>query len=475
MKKLISALIIAATTICAFAQKKPNIAVATFDTIGAFSLDEANIITELFISELGRSNDLKIVDRANFDKIMAEMKFQNTDWSDSEKTAKLGKALSADYIIRGQIMKMGDSIYLSSTILDIQTTQIIFSARERLSNLNEIYDKLESYCFQLSTNVPKPNYFIGEWITGGRQTNDGWGVIDAEYLNPFKDRMKKVTDDSLSRIIFYEDMSCKLFLSNAIKGIHGVYSYDYKNNKFIIESDDYSISGKMSLSSDKKALYILSSTERGISGPPRFTTIYSGFWKILIKAKDLNTSNERNETSAAKENAKEYKIGDEGEGGGIIFYVSQEGFLVYDGMGESKLCHYLEMSKSTLGISNWAPTLDTVNTFDGIGYGKSNTYKIVKSQKKSSLTKDNCAAYRCSLYSTEKTTAGDWFLPSKDELNLMYKTMNATVVSDASSSYFWSSSESTDNYIWIQHFSDGMQYDDNGKDYHNSVRAVRAF
>ena len=165
----------------------------------------------------------------------------------------------------------------------------------------------------------------------------------------------------------------------------------------------------------------------------------------------------------------------EGEGGGIIFYVSQEGFLVYDGMGESKLCHYLEMSKSTLGISNWAPTLDTVNTFDGIGYGKSNTYKIVKSQKKSSLTKDNCAAYRCSLYSTEKTTAGDWFLPSKDELNLMYKTMNATVVSDASSSYFWSSSESTDNYIWIQHFSDGMQYVDNGKDYHNSVLAVRAF
>ena len=106
---------------------------------------------------------------------------------------------------------------------------------------------------------------------------------------------------------------------------------------------------------------------------------------------------------------KTYNIGDEGPGGGIVFYVDKEGFRVYDGKGGEKTCHYLEMSKDALGESYWFPEYsNTGATQKGLGYGKSNTYKILNASTSKRLTEENCAAYRCSKYSTSSTKAGEW-------------------------------------------------------------------
>ena len=185
--------------------------------------------------------------------------------------------------------------------------------------------------------------------------------------------------------------------------------------------------------------------------------------------------NSKNEISEKLNFIPPYKVGDEGEGGGIVFYVSQEGFVVYDGMGGEKLCHYLEMSKSTLGFSGWSPATGHANTSAGIGYGKFNTKKILNYYEEFNLTEENCAAYRCSVYSTEKAAAGEWFLPSRDELNEMYKTMSRTVVSDATYNEFWSSSDLNNLFTCAQNFSDGeLCAEDKGWRWY-SVRAVRAF
>jgi hypothetical protein len=68
----------------------------------------------------------------------------------------------------------------------------------------------------------------------------------------------------------------------------------------------------------------------------------------------------------------------------------------------------------------------------------------------------------------------DWFLPSKDELNLMYTNLKKIDRGDFSSVWYWSSSESYDNAAWFQHFSDGRQ-NGYGKGGHGYVRAVRSF
>jgi hypothetical protein len=68
----------------------------------------------------------------------------------------------------------------------------------------------------------------------------------------------------------------------------------------------------------------------------------------------------------------------------------------------------------------------------------------------------------------------DWFLPSKDELNEMYKERTHLGIS---SGYFWSSSQYNHDVAWYQSLASGSRYYGSGKDdnSYGCVRAVRAF
>jgi hypothetical protein len=78
---------------------------------------------------------------------------------------------------------------------------------------------------------------------------------------------------------------------------------------------------------------------------------------------------------------------------------------------------------------------------------------------------------------------GDWYLPSKEELNLMYinkNIINNTALANGGTSFastaYWSSSNYNSN-LWLQWFTNGNQYAfGNGLEYPDSyVRAIRAF
>lgn len=183
--------------------------------------------------------------------------------------------------------------------------------------------------------------------------------------------------------------------------------------------------------------------------------------------------------------AGSYDIGDFGPGGGYVFYYSEAGFPVYESDNASPvICHYLECSPVELGSITWCPCGNkkccNINTMDGVGAGKLNTAHIVNYTHEQSLTPSNCAAYACSRYFTGTTKEGEWYLPSKLELNLIYENLRKTgkIVSDA---WHWSSSQ-YDNYrACRQRFSDGFQgnlkyYLEYYHKYNDGcVRAVRAF
>ena len=68
----------------------------------------------------------------------------------------------------------------------------------------------------------------------------------------------------------------------------------------------------------------------------------------------------------------------------------------------------------------------------------------------------------------------DWFLPSKDELNLMYQNLKKSNLGGFSEGYYWSSSEDNASDAWSQVFFNGTQYNLYRKP-EVRVRAVRAF
>jgi hypothetical protein len=77
----------------------------------------------------------------------------------------------------------------------------------------------------------------------------------------------------------------------------------------------------------------------------------------------------------------------------------------------------MEVSPVDIGKSEWGDgNEEDPHTLEGLGAGLMNTYNIV-SYNADNMTTANCAAYACLMYSTQTTRKGEWWLPSKVELN----------------------------------------------------------
>jgi len=131
-----------------------TVAVSAFDAKGGLSKDEAESVTELFIAELVKNRTIKVVDRNNFDKILSEMKFQDSDWADSKRVAQLGRALNANSIIRGTVMSLGGQIVITATLLDINTAQILSSSTLQMRRIDEVFEKLPPFTAEIVQNLP---------------------------------------------------------------------------------------------------------------------------------------------------------------------------------------------------------------------------------------------------------------------------------------------------------------------------------
>jgi hypothetical protein len=159
-----------------------------------------------------------------------------------------------------------------------------------------------------------------------------------------------------------------------------------------------------------------------------------------------------------------YRVGSFGPAGGLVFY--DKGAYT-DGW------RYLEAAPSACGSAEWGAYDKSVSgTETAVGSGKWNTQLIVdylRGTGETGKAAQLCADLNIGGYK-------DWFLPSKDELDLMYKNLKAKGFGNFIIDAYWSSSQGYADTAWRQRFSDGNQ--DNfysSKDHSFSVRAVRAF
>lgn len=147
-------------------------------------------------------------------------------------------------------------------------------------------------------------------------------------------------------------------------------------------------------------------------------------------------------------------------GGGIIFYI--------DNTGQHGLIAAVKDTGDVTGRMRWGSAAFKLSGASGtaVGTGSANTTKIIAVEGKSLVYAARlCRNYRGGGHS-------DWFLPSKDELYLLYQQKN--VVGGFVQGAYWSSSEFDHSLAWTKYFyNDIAQY--SHKDRFNGVRAIRAF
>jgi len=117
-------------------------------------------------------------------------------------------------------------------------------------------------------------------------------------------------------------------------------------------------------------------------------------------------------------------------------------------------------------------------TGTAIGTGASNTEKIVEKFGHAEPYNNNTdyAAKLCAnlVVSEDGVTYDDWFLPSKDELNLMFENLKKNNIGGFSDVAYWSSSEFRANGAWYQGLLSGYQ-SGRSRDFDYWVRPVRVF
>ena len=159
-------------------------------------------------------------------------------------------------------------------------------------------------------------------------------------------------------------------------------------------------------------------------------------------------------------------VGQIGPGGGKVFF---------DKGNSSGGWQYLETAPndqvsplradSLLGVSWGCSGMSTPVTEFTVGSGESNTTFIVNE-----CNELNFAAKVC--HDLVLGGQNDWFLPSRDEMNLLQKNIN---IITGNQLYYWTSSSSGNTAFYYYYYYTNSYYYNDQKNTLRGVRAVRAF
>jgi hypothetical protein len=210
-----------------------------------------------------------------------------------------------------------------------------------------------------------------------------------------------------------------------------------------------------------------------------------------------------------------YNVGDRGPGGGIVYYVSAD-YFTSTGSTCGTQCKYLEVAPAGWNngavvandlLLTWSSNTSdattnpqdtvTAGTESGFAYEKFN-WKIGQGFYNTSVMivgGGTSTAQAAVLAYAGSSAAGQWFIPSMNELNELCKyargqttgvltvacTSGGTLKTGTANDlggfveyWYWSSSKKTWANTWAQNFEDGMQ-NDGGKNGDLHIRPIRAF
>jgi TolB-like protein len=94
---------------------------------------DGNIVAERFAIELIRLKKLKVVERHQIERVLSELKLQNTGAIDPDTAKRIGRMLGADLLVIGGMVELpGAVLELNARLADVGSGQAVSAASGRV-------------------------------------------------------------------------------------------------------------------------------------------------------------------------------------------------------------------------------------------------------------------------------------------------------------------------------------------------------
>ncbi|MFH2064234.1 MAG: CsgG/HfaB family protein [Pseudomonadota bacterium] len=135
----------------------PALAIAEKNRIAVMDLradgiakDKALRISELIRTEIVNTGVYTVIERNQMDMVFKEQGIQQTGVINDAYAIKMGELLSAQKILIGTVMQLGDAIIISGRIVDIEKGIAEFAVNQSAANENELLEATKLFCRKLT-------------------------------------------------------------------------------------------------------------------------------------------------------------------------------------------------------------------------------------------------------------------------------------------------------------------------------------
>lgn len=137
MIKKIFILFIALFSYNLFSAEKITVAVLPFSSVNGEA--EGDTLASMFANELSKRKVYKVLTRnSQMEKVMKELNFQRQGLTDENTIIQIGRALNAQYVLAGNISKLGRNNILIVSMINVETFENITGDSKSFRNIEDV-------------------------------------------------------------------------------------------------------------------------------------------------------------------------------------------------------------------------------------------------------------------------------------------------------------------------------------------------
>lgn len=121
---------------------KGTVAVSGFVPKSGESIALTELLNEMAVTEIGRIETLTLVERERMDELFAEQKLSLSGMTDTSTAIKMGRLLSARYLVSGSVIEMSNSVVIFGRIINVESGEIESAAQVIVRKNRELQELL---------------------------------------------------------------------------------------------------------------------------------------------------------------------------------------------------------------------------------------------------------------------------------------------------------------------------------------------